>query len=283
MRYAALVLWGAICATQALAAPRMTEWDAERNGSLKTYTFGSYKLTLSAARKDGMAVPRLVVSAPGLASFTYDGQVSGDVARAEFTVLKLSSESQPSVIFDSYSGGAHCCVEVVVIEPYGKSWRKIDLGSWNGGGIAYPKDADGDGIVDFVFVDNAFLYAFDCYACSRPPPLILNIQNGKAVDVSAAPRYAPLFRADMAEAKKGCAEHYNGVCAGYVASAARAGKFGEAWSFMLAHYNKSSAWDYPTRCKGERKDYRCEGTELKPRGYPEALRWFLEDNGYIKK
>ncbi|HVP83352.1 MAG TPA: hypothetical protein VMS78_01400 [Rhizomicrobium sp.] len=286
MRVVYLIAASVMFATQAVAAgePQMTSWDAEQNGSPKTYTFGTYKLTLSSAKNgDQMGVPHLSVSAPGLPPFAYDGQAAGDIARADFTVLKLSPKVQPSVVFDTYSGGAHCCVEVVVIQPAGKSWRKIDLGSWDGGGIAYPKDVDGDDIVDFVFVDNAFLYAFDCYACSHPPPLVLNIVNGKAVNVSTAPRFASLFRADMAEAKQGCAEHNNGVCAGYVADAARLGEFDEAWQFMLANYNKTSTWDYPTRCQGQKVDYRCQGTELKPKDYPEALKWFLQDNGYVPK
>lgn len=284
MRLAVFI--AAMVATQALAAtePQMTSWDAEQNGSPRTYTFGTYKLTLSSVKNgDQMGVPHLNVSTPGLPPFAYDGQAAGDIARADFTVLKLSPKAQPSVVFDTYSGGAHCCVEVVVIQPAGKAWRKVDLGSWDGGGISFPKDVDGDRIVDFVFVDNAFLYAFDSYAGSRAPLLIMNIVNGKAVDVSTAPRYAPVYRADMADAKISCAQHANGGCAAYVADAARLGQFDDAWSFMLANYDKTSTWDYPTQCQGERVNYRCQGTEMKPKGYPEALKWFLQDHGYIKK
>jgi len=285
MRFALVVAVSAIFATQALAAaPQMTSWDAEQNGSPKTYTFGAYKLTLSSTKNgDQMGVPHLSVAAPGLPPISYDGQAAGDIARADFTVLKLSPNEQPSVVFTSYSGGAHCCVEVMVLQPAGKAWKKVDLGSWDGSGIAYPKDVDGDRIVDFVFVDNAFLYAFDSYAGSRAPLLIMNVAGGKAVNVSKAPRYAAVYRADMEEAKTSCAGHANGGCAAYVADAARLGQFDEAWTFMLANYDQKSTWDYPTRCQGQKIDYRCKGTEQKPKDYPEALRWFLQDNGYIQK
>jgi hypothetical protein len=229
-----------------------------------------------------MAVPHLSVSAPGLPPIAYDGQAAGDVARADFTVLRLSAQEQPSVVFATYSGGAHCCVDVVVFQPADVAWRKIDLGSWDGGGIAAPEDVDGDGIVDFVFVDNAFLYTFDSYAGSRAPPLILNIVGGKAVNVSKSPRYAGVYRADMEEAKTSCAGHANGGCAAFVADAARIGQYDAAWKFMLANYDKTSTWTYPTRCQGKIVNSRCEGREIKPADFPEALRWFLQDNGYVK-
>jgi hypothetical protein len=282
MRLALIAAMSALIATQALA--QMTSWDARQNGDPKTYTFGTYTLTLSSNKADGQTgMPHLSVSAPGLPPIELDGMEGGEVARAEFAVLKLSARERPSVVFDSYSGGAHCCVDVVVLQPMGKKWNRIDLGSWDGGGIAYPKDVDGDGVVDFAFVDNAFLYAFDCYACSRPPPMIFNIVDGEAVDVSKAPRYAPLFRADMVEAKEGCAAHSNGVCAGYVADAARLGQFDDAWKFMLANYNKTLTWDYPRHCEGEMVGGHCRGTELKPKNFPQALKWFLQDTGYIRK
>lgn len=283
MRFA-LIVATALLTSKALAAPQMTSWDSEQNGSPKTYSLDGYKLTLTAKKNgDQMMEPWLAVAAPDMPPFSLQGQGAGDVARADFAVVKLAPKQQPSVVFTNYSGGAHCCVEVQVAQPVGKAWKKIDLGSWDGSGIAYPKDVDGDHIVDFVFVDNAFLYAFDSYAGSRAPLLIMNIVGGKAVNVSKAPRYAAVYRTDMEEAKTSCAGHANGGCAAYVADAARLGQFDEAWTFMLANYDQKSEWTYPARCNGTKVDYQCKGTEIKPKDYPEALRWFLEDNGYIKK
>jgi hypothetical protein len=265
-------------------AEEMTAWDSEQNGSPKTYSIGGYKLTLTAKKNgDQMMEPWLAVAAPGMPPLSLQGQGAGDVARGDFTVMKLAPRQQLSVVFTSYSGGAHCCVEVQVAQPAGKVWKKFDLGNWDGDGIEPPRDVDGDGIADFVFVDNAFLYAFDSYAASWAPPLVMNVTNGKVLNVSTAKRYAALYRADMEKAKPECAKHQNGACAAYVADAARIGRFDEAWTFMLANYDRKSEWTYPARCDGDRVDFRCKGTEVKPKDYPEALRWFLEDNGYIKK
>jgi hypothetical protein len=160
----------------------------------------------------------------------------------------------------------------------------VDLGSWDGLGLgSVPIDLDGDGTPDFVFGDNAFLYAFDSYAGSWAPPKILNVIGGKVVDVSTAPRFRNVFRVDMEKARDYCHKHDNGACAGYVADGARAGVLSTAWAFMLAHYNRYSNWEYPSRCVGASIDGNCKGCELQPRDYPQSLRWFLEDNNYISK
>jgi hypothetical protein len=276
----------AACLTIALpalaAAPKMTNWDAKENGSPRTYHLGGYALSLS-ARPDGddMAAPHLSVRAPGLPVAALDGEAAGPVARAGFAVLPLARGEKPSVIFTTFSGGAHCCTKITVLQSVKGAWNTIDLGSWDGGGLGgVPKDADGDGVTDFVLVDNAFLYAFDSYAGSWAPPLILNVVDGHVKNVSAAPRYAALYRADMEKTKAACAEHSNGACAGYAADAARIGHFDEAWKFVLAHYDRESDWDYPTRCVGKRANGECKGREIKPRDFPQALQWFLQDNGY---
>ncbi|HEY4126230.1 MAG TPA: hypothetical protein VGM36_16515 [Rhizomicrobium sp.] len=283
MRRISFIAAAILLASQAHAA-QMTQWDGLQNGSPKTYALGGYKLTLtSKLNGDQMAMPNLAVTAPDMPPIALEGQAAGDVARASFGVVKLAPKQQPSVIFTSYSGGAHCCVEILVLQPVAGAWKKVDLGSWDGDGAELPKDADGDGIADFVMIDNAFLYAFDSYAASWAPPLVMNVVNGKAQNVSAAKRYAALYRADMEKARSECAKHQNGACAAFVADAARIGQYDEAWKFMLANYDKASSWTYPTRCDGKMVESQCKGREIKPADYPQSLQWFLQDNGYIKK
>jgi hypothetical protein len=85
----------------------------------------------------------------------------------------------------------------------------------------------------------------------------------------------------MAEAKEGCGGGENAVCAGYVADGVRLGRFDEAWAFMLAHYNRKDDWDYPKRCTARIVEFQCKGMEIMPADFPQSLKWFLEDNGYI--
>lgn len=81
---------------------------------------------------------------------------------------KLSaSDVAPSVLFQYFSGGAHCCSTIVAAVPVGERFIKVDVGTWDGEGIeAFPRDFDGDGSSDFVMSDGAFNYAFSSYAGS---------------------------------------------------------------------------------------------------------------------
>ena len=265
--------------------PQLT-WDAARDGSPRSYMLNGIKLTFTSAKDaDKNIIPVLTLNAPGVAPVAVKGQSGFDHAIASFGVAKIDPKNSGlQVIFTSYSGGAHCCTNVLVLEAVNGEWKTIDLGSWDGEGLAgIPRDEDGDGTADLVFYDNAFLYTFDSYAGSWAPPLIMNVVDGKATNVSTAPRYIPLYRADMEKAKAECAKHANGACAAYVAEAARIGEFDLGWAFMLANYDPKSDWDYPGRCDGKVVDYVCKGTTIKSKNYPESLHWFLEDNGYIKK
>lgn len=284
--FKSVIVLAALIATPVCAAP-MTNWSAKDDGSPKVYSVQGLTITLSAGKdKDGDPVPLLIVQAPGVQPFKAEGVNGFDPPTASFGVGRFDPKSPgPQVLFTSFTGGAHCCNEIMLIERAGTRWRGIDLGQWDGDGPdTIPTDIDGDGAADFVFVDNAFLYAFDSYAGSWAPPEILNVIDGKVIDVSTDPRFRKVFADDMAQAQKNCAQKQNGACAGYVADGARLEQFDAAWKFMLAHYDPKQDWDLPTRCIGTvGDDGACKGQELKPRDFPQALRWFLEDHNYIPR
>ncbi|HEY1630499.1 MAG TPA: hypothetical protein VGF56_04250 [Rhizomicrobium sp.] len=271
-----------LAAGAATAAP-LTEWSKAKDGEPKTYHLGGYTLTFTTAGTDDadMSATVLTAAAPGAKSGVLRGEPGMNGSAAYFGIARIDPRNpDPVILMSTYTGGAHCCDAVKLLERAGAGWRVVDIGMWDGDVLSdMPKDVDGDGVIDFVLNDNAFLYAFSSYAGSFPPPKILNVVDGKVIDVSKAPRYRKLFLAHMEAAKKDCAGHDNGACAGYVASAARAGLHKRAWAFMLAHYDlHSSQW--PTRCKGKWVDGDCKGAERKPKDFPQALSWFLADTGY---
>jgi len=274
-----------LAATPVMAAP-MVAWDAAENGDPSTYRIEGLSLRLASNKDEaGSTVPVLTVRARGLAPFVVRGEPGFPDASARFAVGVFDPKADgPQVLFTTFSGGAHCCNRLVLAERKGGAWSLVDLGIWDGDGLqTVPVDVDGDGVVDFVLVDNEFLYIFSSYAGSWPPPMILNVVDGKVSDVSAAPRFRRIFLRDMEKAKAQCAAGSTGACAGYVADAARTGRFDAAWPFMLAHYDRSFAWTYPMRCLGRAVDGNCKGRELKPKDFPQSLRWFLEDDGYLPK
>jgi hypothetical protein len=114
------------------------------------------------------------------------------------TRLQKSDEA-PSILFEAYTGGAHCCSVLVVLTPIGDKLQSIEFRSADGevrGEL--PVDIDGDGIVDIVRenenVDNDDKY--------EKRTAIYNIRSGKKFDVTADPKFAAYLAARNEAAKE---------------------------------------------------------------------------------
>ncbi|MEB3263967.1 MAG: hypothetical protein VKJ66_06315 [Synechococcus sp.] len=192
----------------------------------------------------------------------------------------------PEVLLSSFTGGAHCCNSTVVLTSTadGTRWRTVALEPLNGG----PEPARQplpDGRWRIVTVDNRFLYRFACYACSVAPVQVLELQGDRFVDVSADPRFRPLFAADRDRLKDWFQEpdpnSPNGFLAGWVATEARLGAAGPAWEEMLRRYDRSSDWGLSECRAGFDGEGRCLAPEVRYGSFPEALRAFLRETGYL--
>jgi hypothetical protein len=191
-------------------------------------------------------------------------------APANFGVGRIDPDNpDPQVFLTTYTGGAHCCVHIQLLERLDGRWRITQVGTYDGEPFEdFPKDVDGDGVIDIVHYDDRFAYEFGCYACSWMPPRIFNVRKGKVVDVSAERRYGKLFEADYARAKDACgtpteADSNVGYCVGVVADGMRLGRADEAWSFALDHLKIDDDYTFPG-CK----------VELKPREECPAGSWY---------
>lgn len=212
------------------------------------------------------------------------GAGTGYGANAAFAVTRLdASDIVSQVLVSTFTGGAHCCSVLTVVESRDGAWRTYDLGSWDGDTPAMPRDLDGDGVKEFRFVDQAFLYAFASYAESWAPPVIQNRVDGRIEDVSKASVYRPVFDKAAADSRIACLERSNGACAAYVASAARAGRLDGAWAEMLDAYDQASDWTLPTACRVRTSGSCPVGAEMTFSTFPEALQWFLGEHGYTRK
>lgn len=229
--------------------------------------------------EEGFLEPKLTLATADGKSITLDG------ASMQNTLMlgSLSSRGPVAAFFQTYTGGMHCCQEMRAVVRDGAGLRVVELGLYDGSQVAWPRDIDGDGILDFVMTDDRFLYAFESYAASIAPPLVLNVIDGKKVDVSADPRFRKVFEKAAASARKACIKEDspNGACAGYAAAAARIGQLDTAWPVILARHKKDlKIW--PDRCKVERDaDANCpEGQLIEYPDYPTALRAYLAELGY---
>lgn len=268
----------------AIAIGEEFEWSAEKHRDEVVRQAGP--LTIRIGRKtDEDGIAPVVTVTNGDASATMTGEVVSDSYTHHVGVFQNVPGGPPAVMLQSFSGGAHCCNHVQMIEAAGDGLRVIDLGSFDGDQMDLPKDISGEGVADLVGVDQSFLYSFTAYAMSYAPPRVLNMVGGKVVDVSARPAFARLFREEVARAGKACRTDEdgavrNGACASYVAAAARTGSLQKAWSDMLASYDPSQEWEYPTGCTVRASECP-ESQTIRYAGYPEALLAFLKEGGYV--
>lgn len=268
-----------------VAPSTFVSWSADAAGDPHTYQVNDLTITLSSQSGTSGGNPSAVIAVKDQkgGAFTMVGQSGGQVAAARIGVGKIDAHGDgDQVLFLTYSGGAHCCTEVTLIERTRGGWRKKDLGTWDGKPLsAFPTDVDGDGVVDLVFSDQRFAYRFTDYADSFMPPRIFNVVGGKTAEVSNDARFAHFYETDFDKAKTGCLAHNNGACAAYVAIGARLGRRDEAWADLLQAYDQSSTWTLPSACSGPLQKNTCPLSEVIAfKTFPAALAWFLVDAGY---
>jgi hypothetical protein len=197
----------------------------------------------------------------------------------------VPATQSPQVIVTNYSGGAHCCTTTYFMS------RDQSQGAWllshspalDGDGYSY-EDVDGDGALELISSDNAFLYAFESYAGSAAPIKISELRGGKIEDVSEAPAMHARLVQDMAgldyDAKvRPEFQKSNGFLAAWVASKIRLGQGDAAWASFMKTYDKESTFG-PQVCTSGQKQEDCPVDNLKPIPIPKALAQFLKDNGY---
>jgi hypothetical protein len=220
---------------------------------------------------DGKEVAKLEGDNTGFA----DPPVSVQIAELD------PDNSRPEVVVSFYTGGAHCCSDTSVVTsgPGGATWTTVDVGEFDGGPLL-AIDLDGDGRYEFAPRDNAFLYAFACYACSTAPLEVLAVENGTIRNVTTDARFKPAHEATLKFIIEEVSDsEVNGFLAGYVGEKILLGEGKEAWDLMLAYYDKTSDWGLETCDQPLNENGECPGKTIKLT-FPEALERMLKENGY---
>jgi hypothetical protein len=192
------------------------------------------------------------------------------------------SNPYPEIVVSFYTGGAHCCSDtsVVTASPDGSNWTIVALGEFDGEPLL-ATDVNGDGRYEFMIRDNAFLYAFACYACSEAPLNLLAIDNGRVKDVTREERFKPAhagwLKSMIANVPDG--SDVNGFLAGYVGEKILLGEGKSAWETMLAYYDHASDWGLEICDKPLTEDGECSGATVRLT-FPQALERMLNENGY---
>ncbi len=113
-------------------------------------------------------------------------------------VADLDGDGEPEVIADLFTGGAHCCLVSQILRWDGSAYAAGER-VWGDPGYRL-RDADGDGLPDFVTGDDRFAYAFASYAESFMPVRVLTYRAGRWRDITAT--VPKLVRAEARQLKK---------------------------------------------------------------------------------
>lgn len=190
------------------------------------------------------------------------------------------SSPQPEVIATSFTGGAHCCdrIQIAAVQPNG-TWAVEEFGLFDGGyGLT---DVDEDGVAEISTVDQSFLYTFDCYACSAPPPRYYNVLNGVPVDVSDSPDFIAAYRMELLRFDLPAMIGEPGRLAGWAALMARLGD-GEAALETLQALNAAGDTVYEICADGD-AIWECADVDRREVGFVEFLRTHLIEQGYLER
>lgn len=218
-----------------------------------------------------------------------EGFPTSSYIEREVAIGKLSSaDPVPSVILGGFSGGAHCCATLKVVTPSAGKMKLLEFEQIDGGPVAeFPKDLDGDGVVEFVRQDDNFRYAFASGAGSFSPPKLFNIFKGQIVDVTEQPSYKLVWVQFAKEVRARCADRSdtdrNGACIALAAAGARLGQHSAFLKEAVANAYSGEGMELPEHCMDELVNYQCPaGKEVKFYTFESAANWFLQRHGYIR-
>ncbi len=261
-------------------AQPMTTWD---RGHPLPARFGPFGFSSTRVPANGDSDGNVILHVKDAQGRTTDLtiEIAYDDVYVTLGIGRIDPESPNlQLLVTSYTGGAHCCVHIQILDDVDGQWRTLDIGAFDGEPIpVFPTDIDGDGITDIERADDRFAYAFGCYASSWMPPRIFNIRRGKVQDVSGSARYRKLYVKDFKEAKSQCVKHANPACAGMVADSYRLGGSDKAWSVAMVNIDRDDGWLLPG-CKVKPIDNMCpEDQQFHSGEFRAALTQFLIENG----
>ncbi|WP_321499379.1 hypothetical protein [Breoghania sp.] len=231
-----------------------------------------------------LKAPKLEISVEGKRVVELFGEANGwETPQGTVGFYEIDpTNNTPEIVFTSFSGGAHCCTQIYVMSTDASgAWQTIDFGMYDGEGGDF-SDIDGDGLVEMSTYDNAFLYAFDCYACSTAPLMILTARSGQRVDITREPKFAQAHRTRLSSMNEGLeaarAEFSPGFFAGWVAQKALLGEGYDAWETMKRAYRGYRDEGFES-CPTEKPN--CSESERGTYPFPTALTVFLKEQGYL--
>ncbi|MEX0860693.1 MAG: hypothetical protein WEB63_07295 [Cucumibacter sp.] len=254
----------------------------ESDGRVFTYQGTSATLVLNWSEgAEWVDSVTFMIERPGQAPLAFD-IAAGLQGYGQIGVYAMGEARKPVLVVGAFSGGAHCCEQIYLLDLSDPVAVQVDGGAYDGGTVS-PVDADGDGSFEIVVPDPRFHYTFDCYACGGPPSAVFALIDGALADASANPTYRQLFVEDFNRYSEGCgasAEWNAGPCAGLLGAAARLGIYEGVRAMldegMANNKNIVSGWEEFRFCIDEDCATLQSFTDL-----GEAIDYALRQWGYL--
>jgi hypothetical protein len=96
--------------------------------------FGNAAIAITMPSSEGAPIV-ITASAPGIKPVTLNLENDGAARRfpPEISMAEMdASNATPEFFVSRFSGGAHCCAQVWILDVVGGQWRIVDGGSWDG-------------------------------------------------------------------------------------------------------------------------------------------------------
>ncbi len=291
--FAGAAIIGMVATAQAPAqeadnqGPSFPTTESNDDGAPATVTADGVTATITMvppSSPESGTLPVLTVEVDGVKVAEATGaETDFDVDTASASIAKMAAANpDPAVYFSSYSGGAHCCNTIIVVEHVGDRWVAVPVGDFDGDGD-YLNDLDGDGLAEISTIDNRFLYQFDSYAASAAPLVIYTVKDGAVVDITRDSKFLPAHREWLRQIEEYLepADRWTsrGFLAGWLAEKIVLGEGAQAWSELTANWDAASD-EGEEACTTGGDIEECAKDDLKVLKFPERLRLFLTQNGY---
>lgn len=188
------------------------------------------------------------------------------------TVRDLDGDSEPEVILDTYTGGAHCCFVSIIFRKAGSRYASSNV--WWGNPGYRLADFDRDGRPELVTSDDTFGYLFTSWASSGEPLLVFHYAKGKLTDVTR--EFPKQIKSDADQYWRGAQEQLRenggeprGLLSAWAADLANLGRWDEAQAALTE-----------LAAAGKLGDSEQMGTAAGA-AYVKALRAHLAKEGYL--
>lgn len=201
-----------------------------------------------------------------------------------FIELDLSNDT-PEILLSAYSGGAHCCHELIAYSNIDNNgWEAIEIGSFDASTAPQSViDMDGDGSAEIVARDGRFLYQFASYAESFTPPQYLGLAGDQVIDKTTNPSLADYIQPEIDGLGPipEFGEARNSWLASYAAMLLLLGQ-DDPLDYATSAFDANVEWGMMQCTDKSIPEGECPKDKMINIGYEAALSDFLTKTGYLK-